>query len=95
MTCTDCNIDTYANHEYYMLRNDVWAATGHKQQGYLCIGCVEQRLGRTLTRDDFTDVLLNNLSHRCRRSERLTSGLQATTTQPAKQTVTVSDVHRW
>jgi hypothetical protein len=82
VTCTDCAVDTYANREYYMLRNDVWAATGHKQQGYLCIGCVEQRLGRMLTRDDFADVLLNDLSHRCRRSERLTNRLLTIQAQP-------------
>jgi len=30
--------------------------------GALCIGCLEERLGRHLTADDFMDVPLNDLS---------------------------------
>jgi hypothetical protein len=48
--CDAC--DQSCQHEYYMLRDDVWReAKG--TDGMLCIGCVEQRLGRELTRADF------------------------------------------
>ena len=43
--------------EQYMLRDDVWAAAAGDLADthgvMLCIGCVERRLGRELTRDDF------------------------------------------
>ena len=64
MLCADCGFDT-TDHEYYMVRNDVWAqAIGHEippqDDGvYLCIGCLEKRIGRTLSRRDFIDCPLN------------------------------------
>jgi hypothetical protein len=46
-----------------MVKDDVWAAAGMppydetqepgERGGYLCIGCLEARLGRTITRADF------------------------------------------
>src|SRR6516162_4021196 len=63
LACTDCGYDTFGN-EYYMVRNAVWErALGHKIPNFddtiLCIGCLEQRIGRTLTRHDFIDCPLN------------------------------------
>jgi hypothetical protein len=45
----------------------------------LCIGCLEHRIGRTLTHLDFTDVLINDPSGHCseRLRDRLTSGIAA------------------
>lgn len=69
--CLDCNVDTIAIAEYYMVSDDIWANSGVGplgREGMLCIGCLEGRLGRRLTADDFTDAPTN----RCgRRSERL------------------------
>jgi hypothetical protein len=54
--------------EYYMVHDGVWLAAGmpqHRPVGFnegrdfLCIGCLEARLGRTLTPRDFTDVTIN------------------------------------
>jgi len=45
--------------EYYMLENEIWAATGMGQDGYLCIGCAETSLGRELAADDFKDARVN------------------------------------
>jgi hypothetical protein len=40
--------------EVYILKRRVWKATGVKPDGgCLCIGCVESRLGRRLTKHDF------------------------------------------
>lgn len=48
------------------------------QIGHLCIGCVEIRLGRTLTAADFIDAPVNtNPNPRSARSARLTERLNA------------------
>ncbi|MDN5003904.1 hypothetical protein ACFQZO_24000 [Bradyrhizobium sp. GCM10027634] len=40
--------------EVYIVKNRVWRAAGMSPfNGCLCIGCLERRLGRTLTPEDF------------------------------------------
>ncbi len=56
--CVDCGIDTIEIDEYYMVWNDIWPLEG---RGMLCIGCLENRLGRELTREDFTDAPINEI----------------------------------
>jgi hypothetical protein len=37
-----------------MVKDEIWAQAGMENYGgYLCIGCLEQRLGRQLCTDDF------------------------------------------
>lgn len=58
--CVDCKKNTNEMHEYYMVHDDVWAKSGmEKRGGMLCVGCLEQRLGRTLTKKDFTKYPVN------------------------------------
>ena len=46
----------------YMVTDDVWAAAGMTYLGgWLCIPCLEGRLGRPLTGADLEDVPLNEL----------------------------------
>lgn len=46
--------------EYYMVQNELWEeAKAGPDEGMLCIGCLEKRLGRELTAKDFTDCPLN------------------------------------
>ena len=51
-----------------MVKNSVWKAAGmaaekpDTRSGFLCIGCLEKRLGRNLTPADFTPCLLNEWS---------------------------------
>jgi hypothetical protein len=54
--------------EFYMVTEDVWKAAGmaastvtdDKFDGnFLCIGCLELRIGRRLSARDFTDCLVN------------------------------------
>ena len=64
--CRDCRFQTLSVEpgvrcEFYMVTDEVWAAAGNPR-GYLCIGCLEQRLSRRLTRADFTDATMNDLS---------------------------------
>ena len=56
--CRDCGIDTNEIGEYYMVRDKVWGAAAGipPNGGMLCVACLERRLGRQLTRDDFPDT---------------------------------------
>jgi hypothetical protein len=72
--CLDCRRDTRS--EFYMLRKEVWLGTNlGVGDGMLCIGCVETRLGRRLTPEDFTDVPANSDDKRFPKSARLLSRL--------------------
>jgi len=58
--CLDCNINTVTSGEYYMVHNHVWSQTGiGPYDGMLCIICLEKRIGRKLTSQDFTDYPVN------------------------------------
>lgn len=66
--CAACTDNTLHIREFYMVHDEIWiAATSNedgtedekKARGMLCIGCLEARLGRTLTADDFTDAPVN------------------------------------
>lgn len=57
--CVDCRINTWVINEYYMIRNNLWSKYG-PQDGMLCIGCLEKRMGRKLTPNDFTNAPVNN-----------------------------------
>ncbi len=63
----DCKKDTW--NEYYMLYSRVWKKANPKMKGKLCISCVEARLGRKLTKKDFTILLVN--TEKITRSARL------------------------
>ncbi|MUM18873.1 hypothetical protein BI330_19725 [Mycobacterium sp. CBMA 623] len=62
--------------EYYMLQNDVWAQANPAIDGNLCITCVEELLGRTLTAADFTDLPINTSTTK-RRTQLLVDRLSA------------------
>ena len=73
--CRDCGVETH-NAECYIVEDDVWrSVVPFKTDGgvlYLCIGCLETRLGRKLTPRDFSLVPLNFASDECLgRSKRL------------------------
>ena len=70
MPCRSCGIDTLhvgtapRCHECYMVQDLLWArATRGRTRSFLCIGCLEQRIGRELTAADFTDVPINQPRH--------------------------------
>jgi hypothetical protein len=60
--CVDCSVDTIDCSNYYIVWDDLWASARMTPQGgMLCIPCLETRIGRELTPDDFeTDVPLND-----------------------------------
>ena len=58
--CKDCQVDTLHIDEYYMVTDGVWELANPQRRGMLCIGCLENRLGRQLTASDFTAAPINN-----------------------------------
>jgi hypothetical protein len=72
--CVDCGRDTGHSRgglcEEYMVRDAIWAGAGMNPDGFLCVGCLESRIGRQLIRPDFTVAPINDPSYG-RQSERL------------------------
>lgn len=60
--CMDCAACTNCDYEYYMVTDEVWLGANPKDHGMLCVGCLEQRRGKLLTKDDFTDCPLNAIN---------------------------------
>lgn len=56
--CLDCDIHTVKAGEYYNVHDRIWEAGGG-EDGFLCIGCLENRIGRTLVPEDFGYCLIN------------------------------------
>ena len=49
--CFSCGVDTFALGEDFYVHDELWRDYG--VEGMLCIGCLERRLGRKLTPEDF------------------------------------------
>ena len=78
--CADCRVDTLEISEYYMVRRSVWTAavSDSQTQIFLCIGCLERRLGRVLVTTDFAEVPLNYFNnHGPRLKDRLGERFQS------------------
>lgn len=82
--CTDCGHDVREMGEEYMVWDHIWIKATyesfHGRAGMLCIGCLENRLGRQLTRDDFkggVPLNWNTQDHNIIQSLRLRHRLQA------------------
>lgn len=64
--CIDCGMETLSTEpgvptEHYSVHDHVWQQAGAGRRDHLCIGCLEQRLGRRLNRHDFKpDVAVND-----------------------------------
>lgn len=72
--CHDCRTDVRL--EYYMVHDTVWQeAQGRNGFFFLCIGCLENRLGRRLQSLDFTGCYINR-DPNLPRTHRLTSRMQ-------------------
>lgn len=72
--CQDCGVDTLATNEIFSVYNHVWFEVKDNRHGFLCVGCLEDRLHRELTPIDFDHLGVNeDPTHP--RSERLISRL--------------------
>jgi len=56
--CAECGIE---GREDYMVKNSIWNESGSKRGEVLHLRCLEKRLGRLLTVEDFTEVPCNSL----------------------------------
>jgi len=75
--CDDCGTDVTpydedgrlieGASEWYIVEDEVWeAAVGpDSSTRYLCIGCLEERIGRRLCGDDFPDIRISEPSWLC------------------------------
>jgi hypothetical protein len=58
-SCSDCGNNVKALWEFhYMLKSEIWLTVA-KSSELLCISCLEIRLKRKLTPDDFTNESIN------------------------------------
>ena len=58
--CVDCGVDCIEIGEYYMVSDACWERAGMKPHGgFLCIGCLEERLGEKLKSVNFKECPLN------------------------------------
>jgi len=72
--CSDCGLDI--NDEYaYMVHWQIWREAG-RPKGCMCIGCLEARLGRVLTAEDFNWEIPLTYRSSHGRSERLISRMR-------------------
>lgn len=55
--CMDCEVDTKKIREYFMVEDDIWAENVPEHRGFLCVGCLEDRMGRELEANDFPSHL--------------------------------------
>lgn len=46
--------------EHYFIHTDVWLSVVGSIKGMLCVGCLEKRLGRKLTKNDFPVITINS-----------------------------------
>jgi hypothetical protein len=60
--CADCRMNTTPDDpalgHWYMVTDEVWAAAGMRN-GYLCVGCLENRIGRHLNGGDLQGIPVN------------------------------------
>jgi hypothetical protein len=56
LRCIDCDVDTFAIDEYYLVRDELWELSGGGD-GMLCLVCLAARIGRPLVREDFTHIV--------------------------------------
>jgi hypothetical protein len=76
LPCHDCGVPTAEIGEYFMVTSDIWQSYCSDAR-YLCIGCVETRLGRTLNRWDFIIAPINDYESRVGMSSRMRDRLLA------------------
>lgn len=62
--CQDCMAGTAEESDYYMVHTHVWSQAHPKHFGMLCLPCLQQRLGRRLKLNDFTNAPINQWSRR-------------------------------
>lgn len=73
--CKDCKTNCSHIGEFYFIKTELWKSVA-RIDIILCIGCVEQRLGRKLDKSDFTQCYINDPKKSKGMSQRLLERLQ-------------------
>jgi len=73
--CLDCEVSTASIGEHFYLKNEIWFKVHNNERGFLCISCIEKRLGRKLGPSDFTDASINKPQRGIYMSQRLANRL--------------------
>lgn len=58
--CLDCEVHCRKIDEYYMVNDNIWFEYVPEHDGMLCLGCLEERMQRKLSKSDFTDAPINS-----------------------------------
>jgi len=69
--CLDCQVDTGKIYEHYFIHLETWLSVVGSKEGMLCVECLEKRLKRTLTKEDFPKVTINDPKYAKKMSQRL------------------------
>lgn len=59
MVCAHCKGAIHIDDDYYMVHDKVWRQAMPTYKGHLHVSCLERRLGRFLTIEDFTGFFVN------------------------------------
>lgn len=82
--CIDCGVDTFVTREWYMVHDALWQSVITSEDPvtrvFLCVLCLEDRLGRQLCSSDFMDPAEAKINRHeiGRKNERLLSRLNVT-----------------
>ena len=74
--CARCGVSTAKIGEHFFLKNEVWHTAHPTERGFLCIGCIENIIGRRLNKDDFTEASINKPQRGVFQSQRLVDRLR-------------------
>ena len=62
--CKDCGVNVIKAGDYCMIRSEIWKGDfGLGEDDNLCLACIEQRLGRPLTRRDMSSFPVSIEGH--------------------------------
>ena len=53
LICKDCNIEIFVDKNMVMIKDDLWLSISKNPKDALCDKCMELKLGRKITEQDF------------------------------------------
>ena len=53
--CKDCGTEIFVYVNMVMLKDNLWKEICDKEGDYICDHCIEERMGRKITKKDFKD----------------------------------------
>lgn len=53
LICNDCNTEIFVDVNMVMLKNELWNEICDKTEDSYCDSCMEKRMGRPITKEDF------------------------------------------